>query len=126
MKNLIWTIAFFSFIFGSCVNENKGADNSEKKDVSLVIENIASDDCETYLEQYEEWTKNYITTLKIFKSKPSDPKYAQNYSTQTRHLAKWKEKWTKHMQCSSDDQYLNRYTEICNKVEKEQKRLQAL
>lgn len=126
MKNLILVMTIFTFILGSCSNGNKDSQKSNAKEIIAPVKNIDPDDCGTFMDKYEDWSKTYITTLRIFKSDPSNPKLAQRYSYQTRELKQWTKEWTEYMECADEGQYLNRYTKISENIEKEQKRLEGL
>lgn len=124
MKNIVFGFILITISLVSCSNENnKSNDNTAKsKDTGIAKEYLS---CDEFLDEYGSWAEKYIGTLKIFKTDPSNPKLAKRYSYQTRELINWQQEWDESIDCTTDENYLKRYTTITEKIEKQQKKLEG-
>ncbi len=131
MKSIVYTIFISLIVLTSC-----GGDNSNKETKGAETEKVSSgldstmqtsefDNCNEFLDKYEEWSNDYIKLLTSFTSNPADPKLAQEYNRLNREYANWTNEWVEFADCTNEKEYLARYNKINRKIEKKQKALRG-
>jgi len=91
-----------------------------------AVENIESNKCNKFLDEYEIWANDYIDLLETFKTNPTDPKLTQDYNNLSLELATWTNDWFEFVECTEDVDYQKRYDEINEKVEMKQNELKSV
>lgn len=130
MKNItILALCSIFFLGVSCRKKQKTSENSEDDSevmVSSSKENGSSDvvefekakDCDDFIEQYEEWSEEYVSFLSKYKDDPMKAVTSPEYSEMMLKASSWSQQWLSlSVSCAQSSSYEERVKEITNKMD---------
>ena len=130
MRKIIFLFLASVFLFWGCSNkpeknESTSEDNVRVEEKSgMEGEFKEAKNCDEFIEQYEEWTDNYLEFLERYMKNPMDSKLMNQYVELSQRGADWLMQWNSSLVvCSTKDKYQKRFDEISEKVEKKMKEL---
>jgi len=141
MKTLIYFVAFSMLVLisgcgGSAtkseqqttgdetvVTEEMTETENEAQEEAVGKEETEINNCDEFLEKYENWVDDYLDLLEKFKKNPADPDLTRQYVTVTNELAGWSQQWFKFIDCNDQEEYEQRFEAISDKVDKKLKEL---
>jgi len=103
--------------------EPTSMEQQEDGDTPLAFEK--ADDCEEFIEQYEEWTDEYMSFMEKYKDNPMGAVSSPEYSKMMTKAASWSQNWLSvSASCTvNSSAYQKRFEKISEKVEKKMKEL---
>lgn len=128
MKAFVSILFFTAMLFSSC-GTSQSKESKIETDLSTDQSEETSDfkeakNCDEFIDQYEEWTDDYIKLLESYMKNPMDAALSQKFMEQGEKAAFWMNQWTsKLVSCASQDKYQKRFDEISEKVEKKLKEM---
>ncbi|MEO0572484.1 MAG: DUF6591 domain-containing protein [Bacteroidota bacterium] len=131
MKNIAILALCSIFLFGvSCKKKQKTGENTED-DSEVVIssskENESSDalgseqakDCDDFIDQYEEWSEEYVAFLSKYKDDPIKAVTSPEYGEMMQKASSWSQQWLSlSVSCAQNSSYEERVTEIADRMDK--------
>ena len=124
MKKLFYAFIMLSFFLVSCGGSSEQASDSdeavktEQSDEVTDVDAQTIKDCDDFLDDYDEWTDEYLKVMKAWKEDPTDVEVGEKYMELSESMTVWYTDWTSYMQCASSEKYQKRFEEIADKVEK--------
>lgn len=130
MKKTFLLLIISVFLLWSCGNNQSTKESDENTDADTEEEVTASGDsnevktCDDFLNQYEEWTDEYLEFLEKYKKNPMDSEVMQKYLELSQKGSEWMMQWANNPgMCASDEKYQKRFDEITDKIDKKMKEL---
>lgn len=136
MKNIALLTLCSIFLLGvSCKKKQKGAENSEDDSevmISSSEENESSDtvefekakDCDDFIDQYEEWSEEYVAFLSKYKDDPMKAVTSPEYSQMMSKASSWSQQWLSlSVSCAQNSSYEKRVNEIMDRMDEKIKEL---
>ena len=133
MKTFISIIFCTALLFTSCGSNQSTKEQNEKSvDSTEVFSNqsLESDDleeaknCDEFIDQYEEWSDDYIELLEKYMKNPMDATLSQKFMEQAEKATFWMNQWSsKLIYCASYEKYQKRFDEITERADKKLKEL---
>jgi len=135
MKTIVSIIFCTALLFSSCGSNNtnekdKPANTTEQSIDETIDEALESEDleeaenCEEFIDQYEEWSDDYIELLEKYMKNPMDATLSQKFMEQSQKASFWMNQWSsKLIYCASQEKYQKRFDEISEKADKKLKEL---
>lgn len=131
MFKFITLALIFSMFITACGSseEKEEATEEQAEDVEKAVmdafEKMAEDSeagetmsCDEYLDNFEKWADKYIEMLGKVKKNPSDAALAMEYAKLAPEMATWANQWQNQVKCTQDEEFMKRYKEITDKIEK--------
>ena len=124
MKFFMPIIFLTAVVFTSCGSkQTKEESNTESDPISEEsIEGSDVDEaknCDEFIDQYEEWTDNYVVLIEKYMKNPMDAALSEEYMKLAQEGMSWMNQWnSKLIYCASVDKYEKRFEEISEKAEK--------
>ena len=125
-------LCIFLFVPLSCKKKTKSFEN--KDDAIEVGSEVQSkeingthfkevEDCDDFIDQYEEWMEGYIALLEKYKEDPIDLVNSSEYTQMTMQAIDWTSKWntTLAASCATNPTYEKRMKVIQEQMEKKLK-----
>ena len=114
MKKLTFLILLISILgFTSC------GSSTEKKDSTQKEEELSTsiNDCDDFLEHYEEWIDEYLEIIDSYFKNPTDEIMTARYMELMQEGMDWSTKWVALVDCADNEKYEKKFEEISKKVE---------
>ncbi len=136
MKNTILLALCSVFLLGiSCKKKPKSGEVVE--DDSEIVISSSKDgestdtadfekakDCDDFIDQYEEWSEEYIAFLSKYKDDPVKAVTSPEYSQMMQKASSWSQQWlTLSVSCARHTKYEERVKEISDNMEKKMEEL---
>ena len=123
MKAFISIFFFTAMLFSSCgTSQSKESKNETDQIIDQPEETNdfkEAKNCDEFIDQYEEWTDDYLKLLDSYMKNPMDATLSQKFIEQGEKASFWMNQWNgKLISCASQDKYQKRFDEISAKVEK--------
>ncbi|MCK4569549.1 MAG: hypothetical protein KAT76_04610 [Bacteroidales bacterium] len=125
MKNLFYVFLMLSFFLFSCGGSSEQAAGDSDEAVKTEQSEDVSDegdltvnDCDDFLDKYDQWTDDYLKVLKAYFEDPTNLTISEEYLELTESMTTWYTDWTNYAQCASQEKYQERFEEIADKLEK--------
>ena len=134
MRTIISIIICVGLFLSSCGNNGQGnkekSNNTKEEAVNAVDKSLETadmeeaKDCDEFIDQYEEWTNDYIELLDKYMKNPMDETLSQEFMEQGQKASFWISEWNgKLLHCTSREKYQKRFEEISEEAEKKMKEL---
>ena len=136
MKNILLLALCSIFLLSvSCKKKQKAAENSEDDSEVMMSsdkENESSDavefekakDCDDFIDQYEEWSEEYVAFLSKYKDNPMKAVTSPEYSEMMLKASSWSQQWLSlSVSCAQNSSYEKRVTEITDRMDEKIKEL---
>ena len=130
MKKSLYAFIMLSFFLFSCGGSSEQAAGDGDEAVTTGQNDDATDDgdltikdCDDFLDNYDQWTDDYLKVLKAFKEDPTNVEITQEYAALSESMSTWYTDWTNYVQCASREKYQKRFQDIADKLEKGMKEL---
>lgn len=133
MKTFISIIFCAAILFTSCSSNQSTEEQNEKSVDSTAVLLDQPDEsgnleeaknCEEFIDQYEEWSNDYIELLEKYMKNPMDATLSKKFMEQTEKASFWMNQWnSKLVYCSSQEKYQKRFDEISERADKKLKEL---
>lgn len=113
MKRLVLIFTLISCVaFVSCKSSTDKKVDDAKKTESTII-----NDCEDFIEHYEEWGDKYIEVIDLYMKNPADEKNATKYMELMQEAMVWATKWTALIDCADNEEYSKRFENVAKEIE---------
>lgn len=130
MKTMITILFCSALLFSSCGSnqsveeQNEKSVDSTEKTSTQSLEMDEAKNCDEFIDQYEEWSDDYIELLEKYMKNPMDASLSQEFMEQAEKAAFWMNQWnSKLVYCASKDEYQKRFDEITDRADKKLKEL---
>lgn len=133
MKTFISIIFCAALLFTSCSSNQSTEEQTEKSVDSTDIfsgQSLESGDleeaknCDEFIDQYEEWSDDYIELLEKYMKNPMDATLSKKFMEQAEKATFWMNQWnSKLIYCASQEKYQKRFDEITDRADKKLKEL---
>lgn len=124
-------IISFLLISQSCKKKTKEEESTDE--VEMVLGSERSEDktdsegtknCDDFLDQYEEWSKEYVSFLSKYKDNPVKAVTSPEYSEMMLKASSWSQEWLSlSMSCAQNQSYEERVQEITDNMDAKMKEL---
>ncbi len=92
----------------------------EEKDISFE----KAKDCDDFIDQYEEWSEEYIAFMAKYKDDPVKAVTSPEYSEMMLKASTWSQQWLSlSVSCAQNSKYEERVEEISNRMEQKMEEL---
>ena len=126
MKTFISIIISATMLFASCSsnqsNETENNTNTTEQSLDKPMETgdfEEAENCDEFVDQYEEWTEEYLKLLDSYMKNPMDAKLAQKFMEHGQKASFWMNQWNSDLlSCASQEKYQERFDKITEKFEK--------
>lgn len=133
MRTIISILFISALLFASC-GSNQSAkeqcENSVESTEEVSSESAESEDleetknCDEFIDQYEEWSDDYIELLEKYMNNPMDASLSKKFMEQSEKATFWMTQWnSKLVYCASQEKYQKRFDEISERADKKLKEL---
>ena len=116
MGTWIQVLCFFicSIIISSCTESKvertmPQAMRASSAIVSDTIKTVMFNECEQFLQDYENWVKNYISLIERYQQNPNDRTIMKDYEGMVRQIGTWD---IRSRTCINDEAILQRYFQL--------------
>lgn len=133
MKTITLIIFCLSLLFTSCSSNQSTEEKNEKSvDSTAVLSNQPDEsgdleeakNCDEFIDQYEEWSDDYIELLEKYMKNPMDATLSKKFMEQSEKATFWMNQWnSKLVECASQEKYQKRFDEISERADKKLKEL---
>lgn len=130
MKTMISILFCSALLFSSCGSNQSAEEQNEKsvdsteKTSTQSLEMEEAKNCDEFIDQYEEWSDDYIELLEKYMKNPMDASLSQEFMEQAEKAAFWMNQWnSKLVYCASKEKYQKRFDEITDRADKKLKEL---
>ncbi len=136
MKNIVLLALSSIFLLGvSCKKKQKAAENSENDSEVMISDskkNESSDavkfekvkDCDDFINQYEEWSEEYVAFLTKYKDNPMKAVTSPEYAQMMQKASSWSQQWLSlSVSCAQNSSYEKRVTEISDRMDEKMEEL---
>ena len=121
----------FLLISQSCKKKNKDEESTDEVEMVLGAEESegrtdseGTKDCDDFLDQYEEWSEEYVAFLSKYKDDPMKAVTSPEYSQMMLKASSWSQEWLSlSMSCAQNQSYEERVQEIADKMDAKMKEL---
>ncbi len=124
MKKTFYLLIMLSFFLFSCggssdqaTEQNGEAVNTEQGDEQTIK------DCDDFLDQYEQWTDDYLEVLEAYTKDPTNIEISKDFVALSQSMENWYLQWTDYIQCASNPKYEKRWQAISDKVDNKMEEL---
>lgn len=128
MKKLFYAFVVLSFTMFSCGGSAEQTEESSDEAVNIEESNVAADDdvaktCDEFLDNYEEWTDDYLEILEAYVKDPTNIEISKEYAELAQSAATWYSEWTNYIACAQKEEYQKRFEAIADKIDKKTQEL---
>lgn len=136
MKNIAIVTICSIFLLGvSCKKEQKtGKDaevgsevlisSSKESENSDAVEFEKAKDCDDFIDQYEEWSEEYVAFLSKYKDDPVKAVTSPEYAEMIQKASSWSQQWLSvSVSCAQNSSYEKRVSEIADRMDEKVKEL---
>lgn len=121
---LLLVVLLISF---SCKTKSSDEDKSNDTEITLSGNEASVDeddteeikDCDDFIDQYEEWSEEYIAFMSKYKDNPMKAVTLPEYSEMMLKASSWSQEWLSiSVSCAQNSSYSERVEEISDRMEK--------
>ncbi len=121
---LLLVVLLISF---SCKTKSSDEDKSNETEITLSDNEVSVDeddteeikDCDDFIDQYEEWSDEYIAFMSKYKDNPMKAVTSPEYSQMMLKASSWSQEWLSiSVSCAQNSSYSERVEEISDRMEK--------
>ena len=136
MKNIIIPLLCSLFLLGiSCKKKPKAEENVQNGTEKVVGTSTGGEtgnsqdlekvkDCDDFINQYEEWSEEYVAFLSKHKDDPIKAVTSPEYSQMMLKASSWSQEWLSlSISCAQNSSYEKRVSEISDRMEEKIKEL---
>lgn len=132
-----WTLIFSSLILLASVGCKKKSKSEEKtEDDTEIVFSSSSDestdatdfekakDCDDFIDQYEEWSEDYVAFLSKYKDDPMKAVTSPEYAQMMTKASSWSQQWLSlSVSCAQSSSHEERVKEITDNMDEKMKEL---
>lgn len=128
-----WVILLVVLLsISSCKKKTESESSPDETRVTLSSDAESSDeksseeikDCDDFIDQYEEWSEDYITFLSKYKDNPTKAFTSPEYSEMMQKASSWSQQWlTLSVSCAQNSSYEEKVKEIADNMDEKIKEL---
>ena len=132
MKFWIFSLSVL-LCLGSCKKKTENETSSETDAVTLTGQETTESsehseenlkDCDDFIDQYEEWSEEYIAFMTKYKDDPVKAVTSPEYSEMMLKASTWSQQWLSlSVSCAQNSKYEERVEEISNRMEQKMEEL---
>lgn len=128
MKTIHLLLISLLFVGVSCKKKKNNPLIKNSKKTEKVISNLTKgeeiEDCEDFLEQYEDWAEDYARFMEKYKDNPGQAYGNQEFIKMLSSATTWTTEWaTIVTSCAANPSYEKRMEKITEKMEEKMKEL---
>lgn len=120
----------FCLLAQSCKKKSKIEESSDDTEVVFDSEESVEEDfegiknCDDFLDQYEEWSEEYVAFLSKYKDNPMKAVTSPEYAEMMLKASSWSQEWMSlSVSCAQNSSYEERVKEISENMEEKMKEL---
>lgn len=131
MKSWVFFLVLL-LTMNSCKNKTESESSAEDTMVTLSGDSESTDketseeieDCDDFINQYEEWSEDYIDFLAKYKDNPMQAFTSPEYSEMMQKASSWSQEWlTLSVSCAQNSSYEEKVKKIAENMDEKMKEL---
>ena len=135
MKKIFYAFVVLSFTMFSCGGSAEQTEESSDEAVNTEQTEESSDEavsteqsdvaktCDEFLDNYEEWTDDYLEILEAYVKDPTNLEIGEEYAELSKSVATWYSEWGNYIACAQKEEYQKRFEAIGDKIDKKTQEL---
>ena len=97
-------------------NSNNGLETAQEPQEEVTFEK--AEDCDQFIDQYEEWSEEYIAFLSKYKDEPMKAVTSPEYGQMMSKASSWSQEWLSiSVSCAQNSSYEEKVEAIMNRME---------